>query len=126
MVRDLDAALLRAADDLNAAGARWAMVGVLAVPARSIRRSTREIDFVVAVKDDAASEALIHQVRVHGYTPCEIVEHEYLDRLSTLLTAASEADLALAREAVALIVTRGVHREQDLLTDLEQVITAVR
>ena len=124
MVRDLDAALLRAADDLNAAGARWAMVGVLAVPARSIRRSTREIDFVVAVKDDAASEALIHQL--HGYTPREIVEHEYLDRLSTLLTAASEADLALAREAVALIVTRGVHREQDLLTDLEQVITAVR
>ena len=76
------------------------------------------------MKDDAASEALIHQL--HGYTPREIVEHEYLDRLSTLLTAASEADLALAREAVALIVTRGVHREQDLLTDLEQVITAVR
>ncbi|HOA67456.1 MAG TPA: hypothetical protein PLP55_12105 [Phycicoccus elongatus] len=124
MVRDLDAALLRAADDLNAAGARWAMFGVLAVPARSIRRSTRDIGFVVAVKDDAASEALVHQL--HGYTPREIVEHEYLDRLSTLLTAASEADLALAREAVALIVTRGVHREQDLLTDLEQVITAVR
>ena len=39
MVRDLDAALLRAADDLNAAGARWALFGVLAVPARSIRRS---------------------------------------------------------------------------------------
>ena len=88
MVRDLDAALLRAADDLNAAGARWAMFGVLAVPARSIRRSTGDIGFVVAVKDDAASEALIHQL--HGYTPREIVEHEYLDRLSTLLTAASE------------------------------------
>lgn len=88
--------------------------------------STRDIDFVVAVKDDAASGALIHPLRGHGYTPHEIVENKYLDRLSTLLTAASEADLALAREAVALIVTRGVHREQDLLTDLEQVITAVR
>lgn len=87
--------------------------------------STRDIDFVVAVKDDAASGALIHPLRGHGYTPHEIVEHEYLDRLSTLLTAASEADIALSR-ALALIVTRGVHREQDLVADLEQVITAVR
>lgn len=192
MVRALDAALSRAAGDLNAAGVRWAMVGGLAVSARSIPRFTKDIDFVVAVADDAASEALIHQLGVRGYTPHEIVEHEYLDRLSTvrlvadplgvaldllfassgieeeivaaatsieilpglqlpvastghlialkvlarrgqdltdldaLLTAAGEADIALAREAVALIVARGFHREQDVVTDLEQVIGATR
>lgn len=192
MVRALDAALLRAANDLNAAGARWAMIGGLAVSARSIPRFTKDIDFVVAVADDAASEALIHHLRGRGYRPQEIVEHEYLDRLSTvrlvadpldvaldllfassgieaeivtastsveilpglrvpvaaaghlialkvlarrsqdltdldaLLTAADEVDIALAREAVALIVARGFNRAQDVVTDLEQVLAATR
>lgn len=192
MVSALDAAVSRAASDLTDVGARWAMVGGLAVSARSIPRFTKDVDFVVAVADDAASEALIHQLRSRGYTPQEIVEHEYLERLSTvrliadpldvavdvlfassgiedeivtaattveilpdlrlpvaatghlialkvlarrgqdltdldaLLAASDEADIALARTAVALIVARGFHRGQDVISDLEQVIEAAR
>lgn len=82
-MRALDAALSRAATDLNSAGARWALIGGLAVSARSIPRFTKDIDFVVAVADDAASESLIHHLRGRGYALHEIVEHEYLDRPAT-------------------------------------------
>ncbi len=168
------------------------MIGGLAVSARSTPRFTKDIDFAVAVCDDAASEALIHRLRGRGYTPHEIVEHEYLDRLSTvrliadpldvavdllfassgieeeivaaatsleilpdlrvpvaaaghlialkvlarrgqdltdldaLLTVAGEADIALAREAVALIAARGFNRGQDVCDDLQQVLAAFR
>ena len=158
-------------------------------PGRS-RRFTKDVDFVVAVADDAAAELIIHQLGTRGYTPQGIVEHEYLERLSTvrliadplnvavdllfassgieaeivaaansieilpdlrvpvastghlialkvlarrgqdltdldaLLAAADEADIAQAREAVALIVARGFHRSQDVIGDLEEVIAA--
>lgn len=192
MVSALGAAVSRAASDLSALGARWAMIGGLAVSARTAPRFTKDLDLVVAVADDAASEALIHQLRARGYVPQEIVEHEHVDRLSTvrliadpldvavdvlfassgieeeivaaattveilpdlsvpvaatghlialkvlarrgqdlvdldaLLATADETDLALARQAVALIVARGFHRDQDVVADLERVIAAAR
>ena len=190
MVSAFDAAVKRAANDLDEVEARWAMIGGLAVAARSIPRFTKDVDFVVAVDDDAAAELVIHQLGARGYPPQGIVEHEYLERLSTvrliadplnvavdllfassgieaeivaaassieilpdlrvpvastghlialkvlarrgqdltdldaLLAAAVEADIAQAREAVALIVARGFDRSQDVVGDLEQVIAA--
>ena len=78
MVSAFDAAVKRAANDLDEVEARWAMIGGLAVAARSIPRFTKDVDFVVAVADDAAAELIIHQLGTRGYTPQGIVEHEYL------------------------------------------------
>ena len=49
---------------------------------------------------------------------------ETLTEIDALLAAAVEADIAQAREAVALIVARGFDRSQDVVGDLEQVIAA--
>lgn len=95
MVNALDAAVSRATNDLDEVGARWAMVGGLAVSARSAPRFTKDVDFAVAVADDTASEALIHQLRDRGYVPQEIVEHEYLERLSTVRLVAEPLGVAV-------------------------------
>lgn len=95
MVSAFDAAVKRAANDLDEVGARWAMVGGLAVAARSIPRFTKDVDFVVAVADDAAAESVIHQLGARGYTPQGIVEHEYLERLSTVRLIADPLNVAI-------------------------------
>ncbi|MEO7625434.1 MAG: nucleotidyl transferase AbiEii/AbiGii toxin family protein [Nocardioides sp.] len=95
MVSAFDAAVSRATNDLDEVGARWAMIGGLAVSARATPRFTKDVDFAVAVADDNASEALIHQLRDRGYTPQEIVEHEYLERLSTVRLVAEPLGVAV-------------------------------
>jgi ribosomal protein L14 len=47
--------LFRAADDLHDVGARFALVGGLAVSVRVEPRFTRDIDLVVAIEHDAAA-----------------------------------------------------------------------
>lgn len=187
-----EANLRQAAADLEDLGVRWAMIGGVAVSARSAPRFTKDVDVVIAVASDTAAEGVIHQLSSRGYLPRAIIEHEYVDRLSTvrltrgasdftvdllfassgieaeivaaattieiapdlqapialtghlialkvlagrrhdqvdldaLLGVATDDDLATAREAVALIVERGFHRDQDVVADLEQVIAAAR
>ena len=84
MVTAFETTVRQAASDLDELGLRWAMVGGLAVSSRTTPRFTRDVDFVLALRDDAAAEAVIHQLGSRGYVPQEIVEHEYLDRLSTV------------------------------------------
>ena len=48
----VESALRKAVADLNAIRARWALVGGLAVSARTIPRFTKDLDFAVAVADD--------------------------------------------------------------------------
>lgn len=95
MVSAFDTAVKRAANDLDGVGARWAMIGGLAVAARSIPRFTKDVDFVVAVADDAAAESVIHHLGARGYTPQGIVEHEYLERLSTVRLIADPLNVAV-------------------------------
>lgn len=49
-------ALRAIARDLDREGARWALVGGLAVSARTEPRFTRDLDVAVAVPDDGAAE----------------------------------------------------------------------
>lgn len=48
----IESALRKAAADLNAIGVRWALVGGLAVSARTIPRFTKDLDFAVAVGNE--------------------------------------------------------------------------
>ena len=80
MVSAFGVAVKRAANDLDKVEARWAMIGGLTVAARSIPRFTKDVDFVVAVADEAAAESAIHQLGARGHTPQGIVEHEYPER----------------------------------------------
>jgi hypothetical protein len=98
-VNSLEAALRRVASELDARGRRWALVGGLAVSARAEPRTTRDVDIVVDVQDDADAEDL--------------------DDLRSLLRESSDADLAEARQAVRTIEARGFHRERPLAESLE-------
>jgi hypothetical protein len=60
----------------------FALVGGLAVSARSEPRFTRDVDLAVAVADDADAEALFRDLG-HDYRPVAVVEHDVRSRLST-------------------------------------------
>lgn len=51
-VLSVDAVLRQAASDLEAIGARWAVIGGLAVAFRAEPRFTKDVDLAVAVADD--------------------------------------------------------------------------
>ena len=80
----LQEVLRRAATDLDDMGYGWALIGGLAVSARSQPRFTADVDFAVAVSDDAAAEALAHALRHRGWKIDTAVEQDAVGRLATV------------------------------------------
>lgn len=78
--RALDALLSR----LRQEGRRFALVGGLAVSARTEPRFTRDADVCVAVEDDADAERLVHALSGAGYVVDALVEQEATGRLATV------------------------------------------
>jgi hypothetical protein len=81
-VASVESALRRATADLNAIGVRWALVGGLAVSVRAIPRFTKDLDFAVAVANDAEAEDVVRRLGARGYRPVEVLEQDYVKRLS--------------------------------------------
>jgi hypothetical protein len=82
MATPVEAALRRAVADLNALKARWALVGGLAISVRSVPRFTKDLDFAVAVAGDPEAEDVVHRLGGRGYRPVEVLEQEYVERMS--------------------------------------------
>lgn len=80
----LEEALRRAVRDLEDLGARYALVGGLAVSVRAEPRLTRDVDLAVAVRDDAEAESLVASLRARGYRVQAQVEQEATARLATV------------------------------------------
>jgi Nucleotidyl transferase AbiEii toxin, Type IV TA system len=70
--------------DLEELGQRWALVGGLAVSARSEPRTTRDVDLVIAVESDRQAEKLIWELRGRGYSIIDHLEQDYVDHLATV------------------------------------------
>lgn len=70
----LEAALRQIHSDLTEAHVSFAMVGGLAVSARTEPRFTRDADLAVALASDAEAEALIHRLRTRDYSIEAVVE----------------------------------------------------
>lgn len=79
----LAATLRRIEADLADLGAAYALVGGLAVSARTEPRFTRDVDLVVAVAEDAEAERLIHQLQTRGFRVDATVEQDAIGRLAT-------------------------------------------
>lgn len=73
----------RAAADLEALGARAALIGGLAIGARGEPRYTRDVDLAVAVSSDDDAERLIHGLTGRGYRVVTIIEQTRTHRLAT-------------------------------------------
>jgi len=89
---------------------KGALVGGLAISARTEPRFTRDLDVAVAVPDDAAAERAVRAFAAAGYRPLAIVEHEDAKRLATVrLTAAGEETAGLVVDI--LFASSGIEPE---------------
>jgi predicted nucleotidyltransferase len=116
----LGAALRSIAGRLRRESADFALVGGLAVSARTEPRFTRDIDVAVAARTDGDAEALVRALTQDGWVVSAISEQEAVDRLATvrleppgeietsavvdLLFASSGIEAELARDAEQLEV----------------------
>ena len=80
----LEAVLRQIHLDLTDAHVSFALVGGLAVSARTEPRFTRDADLAVAVAGDAEAERLIHRLRDHNYGIEAVVEQQAGGRLATV------------------------------------------
>lgn len=80
----LEAALRAIAVELDRRGRSWAVVGGLAVSARTEPRFTRDVDLALAVADDADAESLVHTLVASGYRLTASLEQEAVGRLATV------------------------------------------
>lgn len=78
------ALLARVKRDLDGVQARWALIGGLAVGARSQPRFTRDLDIAVAARSDTEAESLIRQLLTEGYQIEALLEQIALNRLATV------------------------------------------
>jgi hypothetical protein len=93
MASPVESALRRAVADLDALKVRWSLIGGLAVSVRSVPRFTKDLDFAIAVANDSEAEDVVHQLRGRGYQPVEVLEQEYLERLSGVRLERSGSDV---------------------------------
>jgi hypothetical protein len=94
-VASVESALRAAVSDLNALGVRWALVGGLAVSARAEPRFTKDLDFAVAVANDAEAEDVVHRLQARDYRPVEVLEQDYVKRLSGVRLARKGSDVVV-------------------------------
>ena len=69
---------------LEAGARRYALIGGLAVSARTEPRFTRDVDWAVAVQNDAEAESVVHGLVAAGYAILMTVEQDETHRLATV------------------------------------------
>lgn len=114
----VESALRKAAVDLNAIGVRWALVGGLAVSARAVPRFTKDLDFAVAVENDGEAEDVVHRLRARGYEPVEVLEQDYVERLSGVRLARKGSDVIVD----LLFASSGIENEVVASADRLEVL----
>jgi hypothetical protein len=87
----LAVALTSISRELDELGARWALVGGLAVSIWAEPRLTRDVDVAVAVAGDHEAERLVRDLSTRGYRAVQLVEHEAVSRLATARLASPVA-----------------------------------
>jgi len=93
-VTSLETALRQIHHDLTDAHVSFALVGGLAVSARTEPRFTRDADLAVALASDAEAEHLIHRLRHCDYRVDAVVEQEAIGRLATVRLTRSDVPRA--------------------------------
>ena len=86
----LESELAALLDNLTRRGTRLAIVGGLAVSARTEPRFTRDADVCVAVRDDRDAESLVRLLQADGYRVLGLLEQETTGRLATVRLGSPE------------------------------------
>ena len=111
----LEEALHRIDADLTHAHVSFALIGGLAVSARTEPRFTRDADLAVAVANDAEAEALVRTLRTLDYRIESVVEQEAVGRLATVRIVRSPAPRATVVDL--LFASSGI--ETEVVTEAE-------
>lgn len=119
---DPERLLQLAASRLRAIGARWAVIGGIAVGARTVPRFTQDIDLAVMVADDSEAERLVAGLMPTGLRVVTLIEQSATGRLATvrfslehdenavidLLFASCGIEPELVAEATPIELVRGL------------------
>jgi hypothetical protein len=102
-----------------------ALIGGLAVSARSEPRFTRDVDLAVVVADDREAEATLRALVAQGYRLVASVEHDLLGRLSTarLLPPGSPPEGAIVD---LLFASSGIEDEIVRAAESTEIMKGVR
>ena len=111
----LERVLRRIDADLTRARVSFALIGGLAVSARTEPRFTRDADLAVAVADDAQAEALVRRLRTQDYRIESVVEQNAVGRLATVRLVRSPAPRAPVVDL--LFASSGI--ETEVVTEAE-------
>ncbi len=101
-------AATRASAELTELGARFALVGGLAVSVWGEPRYTRDVDLAVAVERDDEAEQLVYELGARGYEVVTIIEQTKPKRLATARLRRAE-DRAVFIDL--LFASSGIERE---------------
>jgi predicted nucleotidyltransferase len=130
-MQSVDAVLRQAAEDLDALGARWAVIGGLAVAFRAEPRFTKDVDIAVAVSDDAEAEGIVNRLQVRGYALASLVEQDYVNRLATARlvrpqagTSSAFIDLLFANSGIEDEIVRRADR-LEVLPDVFMPVASI-
>ncbi len=106
----LEAALRAIVGDLSVFGVPCALVGGLAVSARTEPRFTRDIDLAVAAGTDREAETIVNRLLGRGYSVLASLEQTAVNRLATVrLRAAGEPPEGVVVDL--LFASSGIERE---------------
>lgn len=124
----LGAALRSISGSLIRESAAFALVGGLAVSARTEPRFTRDIDLAVASATDAAAEDLVRRLVQDGWTIDAITEQDAVGRLATVRLQPPR-DVGTAAVIDLLFASSGIEaelvRDAELLEVLPDVVVPV-
>lgn len=117
----LGSILRQAAADLHDLRRRWALVGALAVSARTEPRFTRDIDLAIAVTGDEDAERLVRDLQARRYRVQAIVEQEATRRLATArFVPRGEDERGVVLDA--LFASSGIEAELVVAADVLEVL----
>ena len=111
----LERVLRRIDADLTRARVSFALIGGLAVSARTEPRFTRDADLAVAVANDAQAEALVRGLRTQDYRIESVVEQNAVGRLATVRLVRSPSPRAPVVDL--LFASSGI--ETEVVTEAE-------
>jgi predicted nucleotidyltransferase len=109
-VRSLQRILLDVGRELARAEHPWALIGGLAVSARTTPRFTNDADLAVAVVSDVAAEQLVHTLTRRHYRIGMVLHHDPTGRLATVrLVPIREGDVGAVVDL--LFASSGIEAE---------------
>ena len=118
----LHSVLRRIVLDLPESGASCAVIGGLAVSARTAPRFTKDVDLAVAVTHDGEAEALVQHLTSKQYRINALVEREAVNRLATVrLIPPGEPSLVVD----LLFASSGIEPEIVAAAELIEIIQGV-